>query len=115
MLSRVCIAGVFGFFASNELTTDTPGWPSTGGMNGVHDQYVALQWIKEHIRDFGGDHERVTIFGDSAGGAWRPRPRALTRDAEEPPHRHQSARAQQGCYLTARGCVGAWVRRGWGS
>ena len=42
--------------------------PALGGMNGVHDQIVALRWVKEHIGEFGGDHERVTLFGSEAGG-----------------------------------------------
>jgi len=56
-----------GFLALDSIVDETNG-ETTGGMNGVHDQIVALQWVQHHISDFGGDPEQVTIFGESAGG-----------------------------------------------
>jgi carboxylesterase type B len=34
---------------------------------GFRDQRLALSWINENIRAFGGDFEKVTIFGESSG------------------------------------------------
>ncbi|KAG4306222.1 hypothetical protein PORY_000210, partial [Pneumocystis oryctolagi] len=37
------------------------------GNHAIKDQITALQWVQKHIRGFGGDPERVTICGESAG------------------------------------------------
>ena len=57
--------GPFGFLAHKLLTEESNH--KVSGNYGIMDQIAALKWIYENISSFGGDKNKITVFGQSAG------------------------------------------------
>jgi para-nitrobenzyl esterase len=54
--------GALGFLDLSRLLPDADPNPA------LRDVLAGLRWVQENIRAFGGDPDRVTLFGESAGG-----------------------------------------------
>lgn len=65
MVSVAYRVNQFGFLALSGLSAENPHHVS--GNYGLLDQIAALQWVKKNIAAFGGNPDKVTIFGESAG------------------------------------------------
>eukprot|EP00930_Biecheleria_cincta_P037882 TRINITY_DN26032_c0_g1_i1.p1 TRINITY_DN26032_c0_g1~~TRINITY_DN26032_c0_g1_i1.p1 ORF type:complete len:583 (-),score=90.36 TRINITY_DN26032_c0_g1_i1:22-1770(-) len=57
--------GVFGFLADPTLLEES----GTTGNYGLQDQRAAMRWVRENAKALGGDPDKITIMGESAGGA----------------------------------------------
>eukprot|EP00727_Mastigamoeba_balamuthi_P013182 m51a1_g8487 hypothetical protein (898) ;mRNA; r:537898-549315 len=57
--------GPLGFLALSELARESA--TMTSGNYGVHDLIEALRWVHAHVGAFGGDKDRVAVFGESSG------------------------------------------------
>ena len=55
--------GVLGYFSHEKLKEKY----DRSGNFGLDDQLQAIRWVKDHIEEFGGDKDNITLMGQSAG------------------------------------------------
>lgn len=59
--------GAFGFMYLSPFFGDSE--EEIPGNMGIWDQALAIRWLKDNAKAFGGDSDLVTLFGESAGGS----------------------------------------------
>lgn len=73
--------GAYGFLGAEEVLAD--GDPNIGLL----DQLAAFKWVQRHIAVFGGNPDKVTIWGTSAGGSSVINQLIINAGAPDPPYR----------------------------
>ena len=71
--------GIFGWLSGDEGVTSNAG---------LLDQKLALEWVQQNIHLFGGDPDRVTVMGESAGGGSIMHHITACGDGEKAPFQH---------------------------
>ncbi|EIM80392.1 alpha/beta-hydrolase [Stereum hirsutum FP-91666 SS1] len=76
---------ILGLLALNDTTSSNSTTTSSAAVTGnyaLSDKILALKWVRRHIAAFGGDPNKVMIFGQSAGG-WGVVDLLMTEKTEE--------------------------------
>jgi para-nitrobenzyl esterase len=84
---------------------------ASSGNVGILDLVQALTWVRDHAEEFGGDPKRVTVFGQSGGGAKiatlmaMPAARGLFQRAWTMSGQQVTASGPRSATLRARACL----------
>ncbi len=86
---------------------------AASGNAGMLDLVAALEWVRDHAAEFGGDAKRVMVFGQSGGGAKiatlmaMPAARGLFHRAATMSGQQITAQGPRSATLRARACIEA--------